>query len=148
LTPLAQVRLGRVDPEKQTAELLDAKGSAVGVVDGAVLEAQFAVIGGYVIVTTDEDPFEGSLHFTLVDNEFRKIDVVELGLPYHSGRFRLHRMGPDETLQFSFFGDEVWLLEVSPRARLVLRRPLGPARYSSGFWRRHRLILSRLPLVL
>jgi hypothetical protein len=135
LTPLAQVRLGSVDPKKPTAELLDVQGAPLGVVDGAVLEAQFTVANGYLIVTTDEDPYEGFLHFNLFDGEFRRIDAVGLGLAYHPGAFRMHRVGPADTLQFSFFADEVWQLEVAARGRLVLARAMvrsGIRRGSGG----------------
>jgi hypothetical protein len=145
VTPVEEFRPGRIDHEAQTVQLLDAHGTVVTSVDGVALEAQFAVDGGHLVVTTDEDPFEGSLHFTLLDGQRERVDVLGLGLPYRAGTFRLHTAGPDESLRFSFFGQEVWRLEVSPRPSLVFARPLGPARYTSGWWRRHRLVLSRIP---
>jgi hypothetical protein len=142
MRPIEQFRLGRVDTEKQTAELMDLSGTKVTTLDGVILEAQFLVTGGgYLVVTADEDLFEGCLHMCLLDGKFEKIDGIRLGLSYRPGTFLAHGHGPGESLQFSFFADEIWHLEIAPRSRLVLVRPLGPIRYTSPFYKGHRLTL-------
>ena len=142
MKPIEQFSLGLVDAEKQTAELMDLSGRKVTTLDGVVLEAQFLVTGGgYLVVTSDEDPFEGCLHMCLLDDKFKKIDGMRLGVSYRPGTFRAHGHGPGESLQFSFFADEIWHLEIAPRSRLVLIRPLGPVRYTSPFYKGHRLSL-------
>jgi hypothetical protein len=135
-----------VDTEKQTAELVDLSGKKATTVDGAVLEAQFLVAGGeYLVVTSDEDPFEGCLHMCLFDDMFRKIDGMRVGLSYRPGVFRARGHGPGETLHFSFFAEEVWHLEIAPRSRLAFVRPLGAARYTSPFYKGHRLTIRSTP---
>jgi hypothetical protein len=142
MTTIEQFRLGLVDVQHQTAEIIDLAGTKVTTLDGVVLEAQFGVTdGGYLLVTSDEDPFEGCLHMSLLDHQFAKVDGMRLGLPYRPGTFRPHGHGPGERLQFSFFADEIWRLDVAPHARLVLIRPLGPVHYTSPFFKGHRLTL-------
>jgi hypothetical protein len=142
MQPIEQFRLGYVDSEKQTAELLDLSGAKVALLEGSVLEAQFLVSdGGYLLVTSDEDPFEGCLHICLLDDKFEAIDGMRLGSSYHPGTFRDRGHGPGDTLQFSFFADEIWQLDITAGFRLTFARPLGPARYTSPFYKGHRLRL-------
>lgn len=136
-------RLEPVDDANQRSRLVE--DTAVGpVIDGRVLEAQFAVTGGHLVVTADEDPFEGCLHFSLVSTDHRLVDAIDLGLPYSSGTFRQHTARPGDVLEFSFFEQELWRLVVATKPRLAFLRPLGAARYPTGRWRPHRLLLSRL----
>ena len=71
-------------------------------------------------MTRDDDPFESSVHFTLLGQGLEEADRVSLGVPYQTGTFRLLRTGPGDSLEFSFFADEVWHLDVLKRARFVL----------------------------
>jgi hypothetical protein len=142
MKPIERFRLGLVDMEKQTAELVDSSGVKATTLNGVVLEAQFLVTSGeYLVLTSVEDPFEGCLHICLLDADYEEIDGMRLGLSLHPGTFRARQHGPGDTLQFSFFADEVWHLEVEPRFRLAFCRPAGPSRYTSPFYKGHRLAL-------
>jgi len=141
VTPVERFHLGPPDRDRGVAPLLDADGSTVGLVDGGVLDAQFAVADGYLVITEDEDPWENSLYLSLFSRGLERIDRVRLGIPYNGGTLRLRRVGPAEDLEFSFYGEEVWHVTVCPRPRLVLGGLFGPIRYLSGL--RHRLIVSR-----
>lgn len=143
MTPLEQFHLGASTEDGLSAVLLDASDKQLAIVDGTVLEAQFGVAGDYLIITTAGDPFEDSLHITLLGRAFDRLDSVSLGIPYGTGAFRIQDVGPAERLRFSFFADEVWRLDVLRDSRVVFARPLGAVRYTAGTWRRHRLVLSR-----
>jgi hypothetical protein len=143
MTPLDQFHLGASTEDGLSAALLDASDEQLALVDGTILEAQFGVAGDSLIITTAGDPFEDSLHITLLGRAFDTLDSVSLGIPYGTGAFRVQEVGPAERLRFSFFADDVWRLDVLRDSQFVFARPLGAARYGGGAWRRHRLVLSR-----
>ena len=144
MTPMREFRLGQVNTDTLASQLLNSQGSVTGSVEGEVLEAQFEVADGFLIVTTDADPFEACLHFNFFSRDFEKVDGLLLGMPYQTGTFHVVSIERSDELQFSYFGDEVWKLEVLRRGRFVLGRASSAAHYIGGFWRPHRLILSRL----
>ena len=112
------------------------------VIDGVVLEAQFRSAQGFVLLTSDDTPFEEVLHVRLLDAQFRVVDGVDLGQAYHPGLLRNLRVSGDAELCFSFFGDDCWLLRVEPQARLRWgHRPYASARYTGPWLRRHNLHL-------
>jgi len=102
-------------------------------VQGRVIESQFAIGDRYLVVLSDDVPYEERLSFHLFDARARLVDALELGAPYVPGAFRL--VGThDDGLTFTFEGERRYTLRVfdSPR-RLVgsapgVRRAGGPLR--------------------
>ena len=105
---------------------------------GAVFEAAADTNDGWLIFLTDDVPFEESLNICLIDRAFRIRDRVTLVWPGSSGTFRDPCPTGDNSLQFEFFGDRPWFVDLfkSPRFRLPLfSEPIGVFR-PFGFTRR------------
>jgi hypothetical protein len=81
-------------------------------VSGTVLEAQYRCGDCYLLLLTEDTPYEEALHVYLVNPEFEILDVVELGIPYKLGLLTDVRVAGDRRLQFSFFGNDLWQLTV------------------------------------
>ena len=140
---VTEFQLRRVDAEIPRGQLLNRGGTTLASVDGTMLEAQFEVADGYLIVTTDGDPFEDALHLTLFDRNFQRRDRLSIGLPYRTGRFRLLGTGPSDRLRFSFFVDDVWQLDVLRRGRRAFRWLPTAVRRPGAFLQKHWLELER-----
>ncbi len=80
-------------------------------VPGYVLRHQYAVPGGFLLVTDDDCPFEEMTHFVLVDESLRIRSARWAGWPYES--FLLGR--------FVRLGDREFLAEFGERCHLVVR---------------------------
>jgi hypothetical protein len=114
-------------------------------VSGHVLEAQFRLDNKYLILVTDGSPLEEVLHFHLLDAELRPVDKVSLGRMYNAGIVKDLEPTSANTLTFSFFGDEVWQLEMLAGRRLSFHTPLLSAvQYPGVSLKGHRLFLSKL----
>lgn len=116
----------------QQSDLIDPSGQPRTRIDGAVLEAVHELEDGYLIVSSDGDAFEDCMHVTLCDRSFARREVIHVGGAYQTGSFRSREIGPGPRLQFSYFSDECWRLDVlPPRWRLRLPRP--SVRHEPGF---------------
>lgn len=140
----SRFRLDSADLERATSQIVDEDGRILASVEGVVIEGQFQCTPGYLVVTSNANPFEEELHFYLLNDRLSLVDSVSLGQIYHSGIMRQLEIGPGDRLEFSFFGDERWRLTVlvSPRRRLSF--PFSSVRYSGGALDRHALFLERL----
>lgn len=132
MTPIARFAL-RPLGEGGRAELLDG-GAATGLaLPGVVLEAQFAVGPGFLLLATEDVPFEEALHAVLLSPALSVLDEAELSAPYTPGVLRDLAPGGagDDSLGFAFGGAGRMRLRVLPRPRRaaggLLRRPLGRA---------------------
>lgn len=81
-------------------------------VDGVSLEAQFQCSSGYLVITSDDIPYEEGLHFYLLGGGGEVLDELSLGQINHSGILRNVVPHADDRLEFSFFGSERWHLTV------------------------------------
>jgi hypothetical protein len=111
-------------------------GRPVGtVVRGACLDAQFALDSGYLLMTTEDIPYEEMLWISLLGSDFDLRDVLELGAPYAPGILRGVQVIADDGLEFSFFGNDRWRLTISdvrmPRLVALLAQAFGISRPSS-----------------
>jgi hypothetical protein len=101
------------------------------VVDGAVLEAAVGWGDDYVVFTTDDIPYEESLHISLLDRALHLQDTATISAPYGTGAFAALALVPPSTVRFRFLGEQSWQLDVFDRPRLC-----WPAAGSHGVRRR------------
>lgn len=102
------------------------------VLEGIVLEGQFRCRHGYLLLTTEDVPYEEGLHMTLVDPAWRVLDQLEASLPYNPGIVKDMAVADEDELRFEFMG-QVWSLAVLPRPR---RLPQGAVPAVHRPWQR------------
>lgn len=134
--------LAGLDSERGTSRLVR-DGRALGfTVMGLLLEEQLELEDGSCLVWLTQDcPFEELLCVYLVGSEGELLDSVSAGALYTPGILSIRSVGPD-WVEFDFFGDASYRLQVEPLARFRRWLPLG--------WRyhrwlaRHRLTVNKL----
>ncbi|EPX55865.1 hypothetical protein D187_008120 [Cystobacter fuscus DSM 2262] len=134
--------LAGLDSERGTSRLVR-DGKALGfTVEGLLLEEQLELEDGSCLVWLTQDcPFEELLSVYLVGREGQLLDSVSAGMPYAPGILSIRTVGPD-WVEFGFFGDASYRLQVEPLARFRRWLPVG--------WRyhrwlaRHRLTVNKL----
>jgi hypothetical protein len=127
------------------ARLISEGARELGVIDGHVLEAQYHVPSGYLLVTSEGNPFEEGLHIYLLGDDFHINDQVALSAIYHSGIFGDVAISRDECFEFTFFGNDRWRLTIRNTPRMHWLPKIGSSvRYPSGWFRRHYLQLDRV----
>lgn len=83
-------------------------------VRGATLEAQFALdTGGYLLLITNNSPYEERMQVYLLGSDFRIAETADLGYAYTSGIVRDIQLTGRDSLEFTFSG--------GCRFRLVVR---------------------------
>lgn len=103
---------------------------------GAVLEAQFEAVDGYLVFTTEDTPYEEALHVHWVARDGRVLDAVELSAPYTPAIFANAVLAAPRTVRFTFFDDgRLWSVEVARTPRRRWRGPPYPARRRARWWR-------------
>ncbi|ATB39450.1 hypothetical protein CYFUS_004894 [Cystobacter fuscus] len=134
--------LAGVDSERGTSRLVRDGRVLDFSVEGLLLEAQLELEDGSCLVWLTQDcPFEELLSVYLVGREGQLLDSVSAGAPYTPGILSIRAVGP-EWVEFGFFGDAPYRLQVEPQARFRRWLPLG-----WGYHRwlaRHRLTVSKL----
>jgi len=143
---LALERTG-LSPKGTLLSNLLAEGRPTGIrVPGLVLEAQYRFGEEYLLFTTDDAPFEEALHIILLSPVYSAVDRLELGHPFAAGILRDLRPTASDTLQFSFFGGDLWALTlaVSPRWLRPREAPIGVKGRLRRVLARRRLVLVRL----
>ncbi len=73
---------------------------------GAVMEAQFTLpAGGYLLLVTDDCPFEEGLHIYLLNARRELVEQDILGCPYTAAIVENIKVAGDNVVTFSFIGD-------------------------------------------
>ena len=134
-----------LDGSKGDSRLL-ADGAEIGRVEGLVLEGQYRCGPGYLVVTSDDSPFEEGLHFYLFDRTYAPLDDVSLGRMYQPGIYRDVVMASDrEAVEFTFFGGDRWRLSIADRpTRTWLPRPFSALTRTRSWVTPRQLDLRRL----
>ncbi|MFE8646713.1 hypothetical protein ACFX58_16670 [Sphingomonas sp. NCPPB 2930] len=99
---------------------------------GACLEAALEADGRYLLMLTDDVPFEEFLTLVLLSPRMGVLDKASIGACYNSGRFDGLTVLPGHRLQFHFLGDQAWQLQLLPEP--ALRPPWRTE--PRGVWRR------------
>jgi hypothetical protein len=143
---LAQVQAFLIEPlgTEAARSRVISNGDSVAEVAGCLDEMQFTCSHGYLLITSDGNPYEEELHFSLLAPSREILDGFSLGQIYHSGIFSNIEIVGD-TIEFSFFGAERWCLTVldAPRSRVPLNR-YATVHGALGNWRRGFLSLTRI----
>ena len=136
-------RVTPLGPDTLRSRLIGPEGPVMEV-EGQLIEMQFSTPEGYLVVTSDGNPYEETVHFYLLDRDGQFRDGISLGRMYHSGILDDISVG-DETLEFSFFGKDRWRLSIrkSP-GPMLFPNPFSCIRTIKGRLRRHYLQLERL----
>jgi hypothetical protein len=112
---------------------------------GSVLERQFQCGPWYLLLTSDNSPFEEVLHVYLIGRGPAVLDQLDLGQMYTPAVLSEVAVEGPDVLTFSFFGGDRWRLRVWPRPRHTW--PSGPFASVQRPWRlllgRHFLELTR-----
>jgi hypothetical protein len=121
------------------AELLKFDSPTSLMVEGSTLEAQYETSKGFLLMLTEDCPYEEALHIYLVDHGNSILDEIHMGQAYVSGILGdLDPIAPDQ-LQFSFFGNDLWKLRILESPRRMpprLNAPQVETRWSRIFSKR------------
>lgn len=92
---------------------------------GRQLVDQYASGQRYILITSDDNPFDEVLHIYLLDLELNILDEMDLSQPFTPGVYRAcHYYG--ERLEFTFFAEGIWCLEVREQPK---QKPLNIDHY-------------------
>lgn len=116
------------------------------VVPGVALEAQYRLDNGfYLLFITDECPFEEFLHIVLLDDQFRRLDCIDIGFAYSAAVFSDLRVLSPRALVFDFYTGFSYRLSIElPGVRLLCARPLPEVRYDRSLFARKFLRIERI----
>lgn len=146
LSPVELIRsfsLKPIDSPLPRSELFWEGNQTPLVVDGSSLEAQYRIDSRYLLLLTENCPYEEGLHIYLLDNAHRVLDGLELSVPYAPGTLKNLR-ALDNALTFSFFGEDHWRLDVLKVPTWNLREAWGgPITRKAGIFRRRWMLLSQ-----
>jgi hypothetical protein len=131
----------RGEDEIPQSEIL-LQGSPTGkLVNGATLEAAVQWRDCYLLLMTNDIPYEERLSMHLLDGSFALLDTASLGAAYSTGTFAaLELLEPDQ-VSFRFIGDTLWRVELltEPEFKVpLLGDPRGVSR-PLNFSRRFRV---------
>ena len=109
-----------------------------------MLAAQYRCAAGYLALTTQDSPFEESLHVMLLDASLCLLDAIELGQPYTGAVLEQLEPLDDECLRFTFFAGDRWELRLRAHPSLGGATLPRPARRTGAFWHPRHLDLKLL----
>ena len=104
-------------PERST--LLHRGVSLPITIDGVILQRQYRCGERYLLLTTADCPFEEALWIRLLSPSFETLDCLEIGAIYAPGDLGDVCVHPDGELEFSFFGDRRWSVELHDAPKRV-----------------------------
>lgn len=116
-------------------------GAAVDLrLEGISLDAQFCHEDRYLLFVSHNSPYADTLHIYLLDAQFQKIDEWTISPASESEWFILRnvKVSGENELQFSFFGDDAWILTVHRKPHLSAPK----LAVFSSFWRPLRFALT------
>jgi hypothetical protein len=136
----------RPSEDERKGSLLQVAGAEIGLVRGTTIEAQYSCTPGFIVIASWDIPYEEELTISLrAKASFKLLDEIVLGLPYTPGVFERAEVCSANTLQFSFFGEDQWRLDVLERPRTIwLKNYFGAVRYTRRLPGMHFLRLRRV----
>ena len=139
LQPCKELTLSTLDNGSDTisptSRIVWRNGKHSQAVLGKELIDQYKVGNFYLVLLTEDCPFEEALHIYLFDSNADLVDHLELSAAYHAGIFKLKALH-DDGLSFSFFSEEeLWQLRCLKSPKWRLPRLFSPVKSSRGFGR-------------
>ena len=126
---------GSEDDEPRSEVLVDRRATG-SVIAGCVLEAAVRCEPGWLLLVTNDTPYEEFLNIHLLDESTAQpLDSARIGGPNSTGTFSNLKLEPPSTVHFRFIDEADWSVRVLPRAKRAL--PLWPD--ARGVWRGSRL---------
>lgn len=105
--------------QAQSELLLNSQPTGI-IIPGSVLEAAVEVSARrYLLFVTDGNVFEESLTLALCQLERGILEIIHIGLAYHSGQFN-NLILCDEHIRFHFIDEVSWTLQVADMAQTTL----------------------------
>jgi len=117
----------------RSALLFDGKDTGI-VVDGLMLEKQIQLSAGYLLLLTENCPYEEGLHIYLLDQDLRVLDGIELSQPYAPALLSGFTCDAENSFSFSFFGEERWRLALLKSPARMLNIAVFSAVKHKGGW--------------
>lgn len=112
---------------------------------GAVLEAQYRIGSNYLLLVTEDNPFEEALYIYYVDNHLKIIDSLELSAMYAEGMVRNLVVDAPDKLRFAFFdNNEEWLLTILSKASYSFFNDKYPIKRKTSFFNKKYLKLQKI----
>lgn len=109
--------------ETRSTLLFDGKLTDI-ILDGISLDAQFEHNQKFILFITYDSPYSEFLHIYLLNKTFKVLDELQMSKDWAApvqfvGDLKI--IGSNQ-LQFSFFGDDSWILTVLEKPQLALPR--------------------------
>lgn len=105
---------------------------SAAVIEGECCEACFQYQGFYLVLTTNNCPYEESLNIHYLNQKLELLDKATLSWPYNTGSFSLVGLTEPNKLLFKFFNDETWTLEAYTKKQFLIPALSEPR----GVWRK------------
>lgn len=102
------------------------------VIEGEYCEACFQHQDFYLVLTTNNCPYEESLNIHYLNQKLKLLDKATLSWPYNTGSFSLIGFTESNKLQFQFFNNETWTLEAYTKKQFLVSAFSEPR----GVWRK------------
>lgn len=116
-----QVGLESVSDTHSTISLM--KTSLQWAVPGIVLEDQFRLNEAeFLVITSDDCPFEESLHILLINKNMSEYERVDIELDNTPGIFKDCIISRDDSVQFKFIADNTYRIDVDSAASISWNR--------------------------
>lgn len=118
------------EPAKCTITIRTEESSAI--LEGEHCEACIQYQSFFVVLTTNNCPYEESLNIHYLNHKLKLLDRATLVWPYNTGSFSLTGFIEPNKLRFQFFNDETWTLEAYSTKQFFVSALSEP----KGVWRR------------
>lgn len=112
---------GLSESEAPQCEIVAGEIATGCIIAGAYLEAAVQWGECHLLFLTNDCPFEETLNIHLFDKQWRLLDSAVIGCIYSTGSFSDLKLTAPNRVQFHFFADTNWEVEIFDRPRFCLR---------------------------
>lgn len=128
---------GKGEADIPKSEIIVSEQPTGRLISGAILEAAVQCNGFYLLLMTDDTPFEEMLSIHLLDNRWNLLDSAVLGGIYSTGTFSAMKLEEPNLVHFRFIGETDWSVEVltKPRFRFPFIPDVAGVKRDGGFRR-------------
>jgi hypothetical protein len=105
------------------------------ILEGAILEAAIKYQEFYLVLTTNDCPYEDTLIIHYLDQDLSILDWATLSWPYGAGSFTLINIFQPNRVKFQFFTRDDWEISLCPKVQWLIPYLSEPR----GVWRKFEL---------